>query len=355
MAETNRNGPTLLAFYLPQFHPTPENDAWWGKGFTEWTNTAKAQPLFPGHYQPHIPADLGFYDLRLPEVREEQAALARDYAVDGFCYYHYWFAGRRVLERPFEEVLKSGRPDFPFCLCWANDSWTGVWYGARNRTLIRQTYPGMEDHAQHFDCLANAFSDPRYITIDGCPLLLIFKPRMIPDLNVMIAFWRRRALESGFPGLHLVGIRHCFETAPRDGLDATVTVRVPLVPREYDSIAAKNMPTVISHEQNIDALVALDDEWDYPCAAPNWDNTPRCGRCGIVLHGSRPELFRRNLRQSLSRAATFPPGRQLIFLKSWNEWAEGNHLEPDLKFGRGWLEAVREEVKTHARRGMMPG
>ena len=142
-----------IALYLPQFHPIPENDAWWGSGFTEWTNTAKARPLFAGHHQPHVPADLGFYDLRLPETREAQAALARRYGIEGFCYYHYWFAGRRILERPFDEVLASGKPDFPFCLCWANESWTGIWHGAPGRILIEQTYPGPADHAAHFSAL----------------------------------------------------------------------------------------------------------------------------------------------------------------------------------------------------------
>jgi lipopolysaccharide biosynthesis protein len=165
-----------IALYLPQFHPIPENDEWWGKGFTEWTNTAKAKPVFRGHYQPHVPADLGFYDLRVPETREAQTALARRYGIEGFCYYHYWFAGRRILERPFDAVLHSGTPDFPFCLCWANATWAGVWYGEPNRVLIKQTYPGQADHEAHFRALLPAFKDPRYIRVDGKPVFLIFQP-----------------------------------------------------------------------------------------------------------------------------------------------------------------------------------
>src|SRR5437867_9476148 len=169
LAEKPQIGARLIAFYLPQFHPIPENDEWWGKGFTEWTNVAKARPLFPGHYQPRIPADLGFYDLRLPEVRLAQANMAREHGIEGFCYWHYWFAGERLLERPFNEVLKSGEPEFPFCLAWANESWTGIWYGAPNRVLKAQTYPGLKDHEAHFETLLEAFADRRYITVDNKP------------------------------------------------------------------------------------------------------------------------------------------------------------------------------------------
>ena len=167
MTQFSNNRPLLVALYLPQFHSIPENDAWWGKGFTEWSNVAKARPLFPGHYQPHVPADLGFYDLRVPETRQAQADLAKQYGIGAFCYYHYWFAGRRLLERPFNEVLASGEPDFPFCLCWANSSWTGVWHGAPNRMLIEQTYPGVEDETRHFHSLLPAFHDKRYLRING--------------------------------------------------------------------------------------------------------------------------------------------------------------------------------------------
>jgi lipopolysaccharide biosynthesis protein len=166
--------PRIIALYLPQYHPIPENDAWWGKGFTEWTNTAKARPLFRGHYQPHVPADLGFYDLRVPETRLAQATMAREYGIEGFCYYHYWFAGTRLIERPFNEVLASGQPDFPFCLCWANQTWTGAWHGLMNQILIEQTYPGTDDHRRHFDTLLPAFLDRRYMTVDGKPIFVFF-------------------------------------------------------------------------------------------------------------------------------------------------------------------------------------
>ena len=169
----------VIAFYLPQFHPIPENDEWWGKGFTEWTNTAKAKPLFPGHYQPHVPADLGFYDLRVPETRIAQAEMAKEYGIEGFCYYHYWFAGKRLLERPFDEVLNSGMPDFPFCLCWANQTWTGIWHGSPDRVLIEQTYPGPEDEEVILIICCKAFHDQRYIKVDGKPMFLVYCPKRV--------------------------------------------------------------------------------------------------------------------------------------------------------------------------------
>jgi len=194
----------VIAYYLPQYHPIPENDAWWGRGFTEWTNVAKARPLFRGHYQPHIPADLGFYDLRVPEVREAQAEMARAYGIEGFCYWHYWFAGKRLIERPFAEVLESGKPDFPFCLAWANQTWTGIWHGASDRVLIEQTYPGPDDHAAHFRALLPAFRDDRYLKVDGKPMFAILQPA---DLTAQVLpQWRDLATAAGLKGFHFVGI-----------------------------------------------------------------------------------------------------------------------------------------------------
>jgi len=187
----------LIAFYLPQFYPNPENDAWWGKGFTEWTNTAKARRLYPGHYQPHVPADLGYYDLRVPETRTAQAELARSYGIEAFCYYHYWFAGRRILERTFQEVLTSREPDFPFLLCWANQTWTGTWHGASDRILIEQTYPGIDDHRRHFESLLPAFCHPRYVRVDGKPVFIIYRPTELPDTVKTIDLWGTMAREAG--------------------------------------------------------------------------------------------------------------------------------------------------------------
>lgn len=226
-----KTSPRLIAFHLPQFHPTPENDEWWGKGFTEWTNVAKAKPLYPDHYQPHVPADLGFYDLRLPEARHAQAELAREYGIEGFCYYHYWFGdGRRMLERPVNEILASGEPNFPFCLCWANHSWNNIWQGTADRTLIEQTYPGLEDHRLHFEWLLKAFKDRRYITVDDKPLFLIYSPTDIPELPNVILFWRELAKQAGLAGLYLVGVnyRHRQDWNPISvGLDASTWQPLP--------------------------------------------------------------------------------------------------------------------------------
>lgn len=348
----------LLAFYLPQFHPIPENDEWWGKGFTEWVNTTKAKPMFRGHYQPHIPADLGFYDLRVAETREEQAKMARAYGIEGFCYYHYWFGGKQVLERPFQEVVHSGKPDFPFCLCWANQTWSGVWHGEPSRVLIEQTYPGDDDHKAHFRALLPAFFEPRYFRVNGKPLFAIYMPMSLPDSCRVTDYWREMALEAGLPGLHLVGMSfdEGWEPAPY-GFDAASTCRMPdrrpwisrrrpieWARRKYQEWA--KLPTIYSYEEVLDTLMPTRVEGydDYPCIIHAWDNSPRSGKNGLVLHDSTPELFRRILRKAIKVRNDRPREEQVIFLKSWNEWAEGNHLEPDLRFGHGYLEIVRQEV-----------
>lgn len=348
-----------IALYLPQFHPIPENDEWWGKGFTEWTNTAKAKPLFRGHYQPHVPADLGFYDLRLPEARTAQAEMAREYGIEGFCYYHYWFAGRRVIERPFQEVLASGEPDFPFCLCWANQTWTGVWHGAPNRILLEQSYPGEADHRAHFESLLPAFTDHRYIQADGKPLFMIYNPRDIPDCHKTMDLWRSMAVKSGLPGLFLAAEhRDPHWRAEAYGFDAVVNVRLPGKRREWvpwsnpvEKITgkisqARGIPSIVPYESLIEHLVP--DEGDpatvFPCVIPNWDNTPRSGAQGLVLLGSTPELFRVQLQRALEKLHRAPPNRKILFIKSWNEWAEGNYLEPDLQYGKAYLEVLRDEL-----------
>jgi lipopolysaccharide biosynthesis protein len=352
----------LIAFHLPQFHPTPENDAWWGKGFTEWTNTAKAQSLFPGHYQPHVPADLGFYDVRLPEARHAQAELARAYGIEGYCYYHYWFGGRRILERPVNEILLSSEPAFPFCLCWANHSWSTAWDGT-NKMLIEQVYPGWDDHAAHFDWLFKAFTDRRYIRIDDKPVFLIYKPDDIPKAREVVAFWRERAAAAGLPGLYLVGVSHRderWDPRPR-GLDASVMQSLPKrdgrIPRRYLSTKLKlalqgnkHELTIWDYEEFLPSLLRQNNvDWDdYPVALPGWDNTPRSGMRELVFHDSTPELFRKHLREAIARVLNRPPQRRIVFLKAWNEWAEGNYVEPDQCWGHAYLEAIRSELQDAA-------
>jgi len=349
----------VIAFHLPQFHPTPENDEWWGKGFTEWTNVAKAKPLFPDHYQPHIPADLGFYDLRLPEARHAQAELAKEYGIEGFCYYHYWLGdGRRMLERPVDEILSSGEPDFPFCLCWANHSWNSSWQGT-NTTLIEQVYPGWDDHAAHFDWLLKAFNDKRYLKIDGKPIFVIYAPDSIPDVRKVMSYWRESALKAGLPGLHLIGVSHRNENwDPRErGLDASIMQALPAhdgrIPKRYLSTKIKlalqgnkHKLTLWDYEEIMGILLRSNVvDWpDYPIALPNWDNTPRAGMRGLVFHNATPELFRRHLHEAIERVADRKPEEAIVFLKAWNEWAEGNYVEPDQKWGRAWLEVIRDEI-----------
>jgi lipopolysaccharide biosynthesis protein len=350
----------VIAFYLPQFHPTPENNQWWGNGFTEWTNVARAKKLYRDHYQPHVPADLGFYDLRLPEARAAQAELAQAYGVEGFCYYHYWFAGRRILERPFEEVLRSGEPDLPFCLCWANHSWNSIWQGTPDKMLIEQTYPGPDDHIQHFNYLLKAFSDPRYIQVDGKPLFLLYKPDAIPDIERVTDLWRSMALKVGLKGLYLVGVAH-FDAAwdPRKrGLDAVTMQKLPprngTVPWRYPALKTQVLAShgrfalsVYDYGDLIEYLLRSNapEFMDYPLVLPNWDNTPRSGMNGLVLHGSTPELFRQHLQRALAKLVGRNREHRIVFLKAWNEWAEGNYVEPDQRFGHGYLQAIKDELE----------
>ena len=381
----------LIAFYLPQFHPIPENDEWWGKGFTEWTNVARAKPLFSGHYQPRLPADLGFYDLRVPEVRAAQAELGRNAGVEGFCYWHYWFAGRRVLERPFNEVVSSGKPDYPFCLAWANDTWSGHWYGAEKRTLIEQTYPGTADHERHFHALLPAFRDPRYIRVHNRPLFAIFRPKNLPDTEAFIELWQNLAVRNGLEGIHFVA--HLFDNEidfpwRKMGYGGAVMTnelklirrrwwqiaqeKIRMARREHDATrvirrlleAATGTGRLIGHRilQRVlrwpggvhyyrDAMLFFNsqaalDSGCYPSIVPGWDNTARAGPKGIVLHGSTPELFAEHVRDIFDSVADRPAEDRIVFVKSWNEWAEGNYLEPDKKFGHGYLDAVKSALNA---------
>ena len=352
--------PRLIAFYLPQFHPMAENNEWWGLGFTEWTNTAKAKPLFAGHYQPHTPADLGFYDLRVAETRQQQADLARDHGIEGFCYYHYWFAGRRVLQRPLDEVLAAGVPDYPFCVCWANETWSGIWYGSPNQILIEQTYPGIADHAAHFEILCPAFADPRHIRVDGKPLFVIYKPHEIPDAPAALAQWRRMAEQAGLGGLTIVGYETTVAGPDLIAMGYDAVIKPPKIrqrtwtskrePKKWllEQIRVRRgLPTIeeFADWAQRNMSVPVDGYDSYPCVVHAWDNTPRSGTRGVVLRNPDPAVFDRLLRAALSSVADKPADQRLVFLKSWNEWAEGNHLEPDLRYGRAYLDVVANAAR----------
>jgi lipopolysaccharide biosynthesis protein len=347
----------LIAFYLPQFHPIPENDGWWGKGFTEWTNVARARPLFPGHYQPHIPADLGFYDLRLPEIRTAQAGLAGEYGIEGFCYWHYWFHGKRLLERPFNEVLSCGQPAFPFCLAWANEPWSRRWLGEERDVLQQQAY-SPEDDRNHIRWLVRAFSDPRYIRIRGRPLFLVYRPCDLPEPNRTTEVFREGCVRHGLPEPYMLGINsHHPDVDYRDlGLDGTLDFQPELgvLPDSLDDGVRLS-----KFLRNVRAGVpsATLKIYDYgaarllmtkhrtfpvcPCIFVGWDNTPRRGRNGIIVINSSPGAFELGLSAIVRAQAGKPYDDRLVFINAWNEWAEGNHLEPDLRNGRRYLEAVR--------------
>ena len=309
----------VLALYLPQFHPVPENDEWWGGGFTEWTNVTRARRLFPGHRQPDLPGELGFTDLRLPEVRAAQAALARAHGVEAFCYWHYWFGGRRLLERPFTEVLESGEPDFPFCLGWANESWTGIWHGAHDRVLVEQTYPGPDDGRAHGAALLPAFHAPRYVRVDGKPFFLVYRPELLPDAAAWADRWRTLAEEGGLPGLHLVGQTRGRWRPADHGFDAALTGAMPARDqrraaegRHLDWFAtvatakAPFLPSIYSYPKWSPWFPWLLDAGErYPVVVPNWDNTPRSGRRGYVFVGATPDRFGTQVERAVALDSGF--------------------------------------------------
>ena len=376
----------VIAYYLPQFHPIPENDEAWGKGFTEWTNVASAKPQFKGHYQPRIPADLGFYDLRLSEVREQQARMAKEAGIEGFCYWHYWFGNnKRLLERPFQEVLNSGKPDFPFCLAWANHDWTTkTWKNNGKPAMIaKQLYPGEEDYRQHFYTVLPAFKDHRYITVDGKPLFAIFDPYSFKDIRNFIEVWRNLAKENGLKGIHFIAICNNTSTMKRladgsikrvlpntkssaevykemlslgfDGLNSFGKSRGEMlalgrIRRTVRFLLQKNIswfpPLKYDYAKVTKHFFAPEDRWDnvYPTIMPQWDRTPRAGKHEGIYINSTPENFKKHIEEALEVIKERPNEHKILFLRSWNEWGEGNYVEPDLKYGHKFLGAIKASV-----------
>jgi lipopolysaccharide biosynthesis protein len=346
----------LVAFHLPQFHPIPENDLWWGEGFTEWANVVTGRPQFEGHYQPQLPTELGFYDLRDPEVLERQAELARQYGVHGFCFHHYWFGGRRVLERPLEQMLARRRPSLPFCISWANENWTRRWDGLDHDVLLRQEYEG--DWAERFirDALP-VLADDRYIRVGGAALLLVYRVDLVPDAPRVAERWRAIAQTEGLD-LHLAAVQSFKIGDPRPfGFDAAVEFPPhPFGRRPADARVERRRRRFRGVLEDYESMVedslgkpTPDYAW-YRGLVPSWDNTARRGRDAYVAVGASPGAYRRWLgelaRQALERAARTEP---LVFVNAWNEWAEGTHLEPDDRYGRAWLEATRAGVEDGAR------
>ena len=338
----------LIAFYLPQFHPIAENDEWWGEGFTEWTNVARAQPLFDGHYQPHVPADLGFYDLRLAETRAAQADMAQQFGIAGFCWYHYWFGGKRLMERPFDEVLAAGEPDFPFCLCWANEPWSRRWHGREEDVLQPQTYSD-EDDLAHIRWLLPALSDARALRIHGRPIFVVYQARDLPDPARTVETWRSEVARAGLPDPYLMTVETGWDEgwdATRAGFDAKILFRPQFtILRRAPRLALPEVPALEVHDYS-DAwpILAEPEELPYPTyetVCPRWDNSPRTGSRAVVLHNATPEAYERWLELATDRAASRTLDEQIVFVNAWNEWGEGCHLEPDRRFGRAFLEATR--------------
>ena len=360
----------ILAFYLPQFHPIKENDEWWGKGFTEWTNVGKAKKMFFGHYQPRVPADLGYYDLRVSETREAQAQMAKEYGVEGFCYWHYWFGnGKELLQRPLDEVVASGKPNFPFCLAWANESWKGFKHGLKNRNmLIEQMYPGEEDHIKHFNKILPILKDKRYILVDGKPLFMIYKPTQLPNIEKFIELWNKLAVENGLAGIYFVG--HQNSVAEQISKDEEATVKhlkeqgfnaVNFMRSseiwESRSFFAKTIailklkffgiPRQYLYSKFVKKFVKpIDKNEDvFPTIITGCDHTPRSGREGSVLLNTTPKGFGKHVKDVFNLVKNKNNDKQIVFLKSWNEWAEGNYIEPDLKYGKAFLEALKKNCK----------
>lgn len=372
----------VIAYYLPQFHPTEINDKYWGKGFTEWTNVAKAKPMYKGHYQPQIPADLGFYDLRLPEIRQAQADMAKENGVEGFMYWNYWFGrGKKILEMPIEEIMRTGEPDYPFCLGWANHDWSNkTWKKTRRFTedtvFLKQEYLGVQDYTDYFNYVLPMFKDQRYITVDGKPMFYVFDPDSCPDMKLFITLWNHLAKENGLKGVHFV--------ARADSLGKVGVVNekgyLDEVKERYDAYIAIGFDAVSSmnfrraemlatgfrkklfraikrkvwgYALNIHDYMEMtkqyytpEDELDYvyPQVTPRKDKTPRVGKNALIYTDSNPEKFRIAIKMALDKIKDKDDEHKILFLNSWNEWGEGSYMEPDIVFGHEYLNVLREEI-----------
>lgn len=364
--------PKVIAYYLPQYHPFKENDEWWGKGFTEWTNVARAKPLFDGHDQPKIPTDLGFYDLRLPIVREQQAELAREYGVYGFCYWHYWFGnGKQLMADIFDEVLASGKPDFPFCLGWANHSWYAKNWNtndsSKDRLLIEQIYPGDEDLRMHYEYVLKAFKDPRYIKVNGKPIFTIYAPQMLPKNYKLIELWNKWAKEDGFDnGIYFIASYTPISLDESEDIEWIKNSYSAVIPTRLNRhlLNKRGGKLGLSLKWYLHTYIgqvgfmqkykysdvfpyfankeADNREYVIPTLIPNFDHSPRSQKRGYILQGSTPDLFYKQCKTIFENIRN--KDNKIVWLRSWNEWGEGNYMEPDLKYGHKYLESLKRAL-----------
>jgi hypothetical protein len=345
----------IIAFHLPQFHRIPENDAWWGAGFTEWANVSKAVAQFVGHHQPRLPGELGFYDLSAPDALRRQVELARAHGVSAFCFHYYWFAGKRLLERPLDAFLSDGSLDIGFSLCWANENWTRRWDGAEDQVLIAQQH-SIEDHARVFDDLARYLEDPRAVRVEGKPMIVVYRPAIIGEARAMTEIWRERAVRRGWPGIYLAATdAFQFDQAAQLGFDALIEfpphgLTPPRIESQLSWLNRQHRGAVFDYaataEEAIARLKRLGSGRAYdvlPGVMPGWDNEARRPGAGNIFHGATPEAYARWLVAACEAASrTLPADRRFVFVNAWNEWAEGAYLEPDRKWGRAFLEATAQ-------------
>jgi lipopolysaccharide biosynthesis protein len=340
----------LVTFYLPQFHPIPENDAWWGKGFTEWTNVTRATPLFPGHYQPQLPTDLGFYDLRLRETRREQIRMAREYGIDAFCYHYYWFSGKRLLEAPLDDMLADPESDMPFCLCWANENWSRRWNGGDQDVLIEQQYRP-EDALRFIQEISPYITDSRYLKVDGKPILIVYRPQLIPDIEKVVAVWREHCRNNGIGEIHLCAAL-TFNNLNYEQFGFDSGVEFP--PHNRDKLGVRYVTNQLRYFRPFIGSVMMAHDLAnaylkrdttgkniFRGVFPGWDNTARRKDAALLFLNSTPGNYEFWLDQAIKKTHEEHPGSdRLVFINAWNEWAEGCHLEPDEKFDRLFLQAT---------------
>lgn len=372
----------VIAFYLPQFHPTEINNKYWGKGFTEWTNVAKAKPLFRGHYQPQIPADLGFYDLRLPEIREKQAQMARDCGIEGFCYWYYWFGnGKKVLDMPINEIMSLKKPDFPFCIGWANHDWSNkTWIKSstlkKDTVFLKQEYLGKEDYKKFFYDVLPMFNDTRYIRVDDKPLFYIYSPDSIPDVKHFIKYWNKLAIQNGLKGIFFVAradslgkakfinskefmnnslsrynnyIELGFNAVNSYSFRKAEVFATGYMKKRERAIRRKIFGYALNKHDYSKVMNNYFTDEDYlnyvfPTINPRMDKTPRAGKNALIYSNSTPNKFKSVVKKSLSIVKDKPDEYKIIFLDSWNEWGEGAYMEPDLRFGHGYLNALKDVI-----------